>query len=212
MKNNKLINHTLMLAVGLLLSAGASQAALYHVSLNTSALVGNPAGPFSLDFQFNSGGDLNNNTAIISNFTFDIGGGAPFGPANLIGGASGDISSVVTMSDSSAFNEFYQEFTPGGSLNFDLNLTQNMDGGGTPDLFSVSILDSGLGNITTDGVGNSLVILTIDDTAPGGSIISTGTGTGSFAGISVTAVPEPSAALSGLLAGGLMMMRRRRAA
>ena len=54
-----------------------------NVSLGTSALIGHPAGPFSLDFQLLDGAGTNdgNNTATLSQFVF--GGGAPSGAQRL---------------------------------------------------------------------------------------------------------------------------------
>src|SRR5690349_14032044 len=110
--------------------------------MSTSPLVGNPAGPFSLDFQLNDGsaaGD-GNNTAVLSGFFF--GSGASLGSASVAGGASGDLGSSVTLTDSGFLNEFTQGFTPGATLQFLLNLSTNVDAGDTPDQFSFAILDS----------------------------------------------------------------------
>ncbi len=208
MKTTSLFKTSLLLASGLALSATTSHAALYHVSINTAALVGNASGPFSLDFQLNSGDTLSNNTAVISSFTYG-GGGAAFGAPSAFGGATGDLTlNSISLSDSSAFNEFYQSFTAGSTLDFDLNLSQNVDAGPTPDGFSFSILDSSLASIPTTGVGDTL--LTMDINSAGLPAIADGSGTGAFSGISVTAVPEPSAALLGVLACGLGVLRRRR--
>jgi hypothetical protein len=209
MNNNPLLKSSLLLATGLLLSAGAAHAALYHVSVNTSALT-TPAnsgnGPFSIDFQLNSGGTLGNNTAVISSFIFN-GGGAPFGPANLLGGASGSLSGSITLTDSNPFNEFYQEFTPGASFEFDLNLTENVDAGGIPDSFSFAILDGSGFNIPTTGFGDSLFQVDLNPSSQAPNISGA---TGSYLG--VVAVPEPSSAFLGLAALGLGLIRRRRVA
>jgi hypothetical protein len=123
---------------------------LFHVSLNTAPLVGHPAAPFYVEFQLNDGSGTNdaNNTATISNFAF--GGGAPMGSPTLSGGASGSLQSgTVTLTDSSFFNEFFQEFTPGSQLDFDIHLTTDVDAGATPDQFSFAILDNTLTEIPT---------------------------------------------------------------
>lgn len=194
------------IALGLLLSTAASQAALtYHVSIDTTSLTATSA-PYSLDFQLNSGDTLGNNTATISNF---VGLGA-LGSANTFGGVTGDLSSAVVLADTDAFNEFFQSFTAGSLIEFDLTLSQNVDSGATPDSFSVAILDSGLANVTTDGLGNSLVQFDINSSSNTLSA-NVGNGTGSFSGLTTTVVPEPSSALLGA-AGALLAFRRRRAA
>src|SRR5438067_1451243 len=91
-------------------------AAIYDFSLDTSPLIGHAAGPFSLAFQFNDGsgaGDANN-TAILSAFQF--GAGSATGAPTLFGGATGSLSSLVTLTDSSFFNAFTQTFNPGNLL------------------------------------------------------------------------------------------------
>ncbi len=60
-----------------MLPRAARADAIYNVSLDTSSLIGNAAGPFSLDFQFNDGSGTNdgNNTVTLTNFAFGGGGG-----------------------------------------------------------------------------------------------------------------------------------------
>jgi hypothetical protein len=116
-------------------------AVIYNISMDTAPLIGHAAGPFSLEFQINDGrgiGDANN-TATLTNFLFS-GGGAVGGPT-LTGGATGNLTSAVSLTDSSFFNQFIQGFTPGNGLSFWLSLSTNLDSGGTPDEFSFAILD-----------------------------------------------------------------------
>lgn len=214
MKTNQLLKPSLLLAAGLLLSSAASQAAYYKITIDTSALNLPPTslnGPFYVDFQFNSGDTLNNNTATISNFFFSGGSGGGSGVA-IGSGVSGDLSATINIADSTAFNEYYETFTTGGIFEFELLLSENADAGATPDSFSFSILDGSLSNITTDGIGNSLLQLDIVPGAMTVGDLNLASGTGSYAGVTVAAIPEPSAALLGLVACGFGVLRRRRSA
>ncbi len=145
MRTNRLIASVLLPASMCLLIAARCQAGsiTVSISMDTSPLIGHPAGPFSLGFQLTDGSGLGdaNNTANLSNFQFGAGGGTSGSPT-LLGGASGDLSSGVTLTDSGFLNWFDQSFTPGDALSFTLTLSTNVDVGGTPDEFSFSILDS----------------------------------------------------------------------
>jgi hypothetical protein len=159
--------HTL----GLALAAGSvpicRAALIYNVSLSTSRLISEAAGPFSLGFQFNDGsgpGD-SNNTVILSNFQFGVGGSASGSPT-VFGGASGNLTNGITLIDSSFLNALAQPFNPGSSLGFRLQTTTNVDAGGTPDEFSFSILDSSGAQIPTNGFVDAFLILDIDSSNP----------------------------------------------
>jgi PEP-CTERM motif len=205
-------------AFALLAGSPAHAQSVFSVGLNTSALIGHPAGPFYLDFQLNDGTGLGNgnNTAILSQFNFN--GGSFLGPATSFGGVTGSLASTVTLTDTSAFNEFFQAFTPGSFLNFRLSLTTNFNAP-TPDLFSLSILDGDLFNVRTFSPGNSDALVIVNLTGPN-SIVNTYAGSGvpdqtgattiAFAAPSVTPVPEPSAygLLGAALVGALAWARR----
>jgi hypothetical protein len=136
---------------------------IFNVSLNTSPLIGNAAGPFYIDFQLIDGsgtGDANN-TVKITNFLFG-GGDAVGSPLPPIGGASGDLSSFVSITDNSFLNEFTQQFNPGSKFSFTVNLTTNVDVGPTPDAFSFAILDNTLAPLPTTGLGDALLLVNIN--------------------------------------------------
>jgi hypothetical protein len=190
-----------LLAGCLALTLSPAQANLmFNVNLDTTPLVGNAAGPFSLDFQLISGGGGGTNTAIVSHFNF--GGGSASGSPTLIGGASGDLLGTVTLMDSTFFNEFFQPFIAGHSLSFDVNLTTQVAPGPTPDAFSFAILDSSGFEIPTTSFSDALVLADIsslnppiqtfagDSSAPGGIALSAPTITSG----QVT-VPEPGTLL-----------------
>lgn len=116
--------------------------AIYDVTLNTTSLVGHPAGPFYVFVEFTDGNGIGdaNNTATLSDFTF--GGGGALGSPLLFGGTSGSLETGVAMTDSSALDFLAEQFAPGLSLSFTLDLTLNDDTGGTPDRFTFFLLDS----------------------------------------------------------------------
>jgi hypothetical protein len=149
----------------LALSASWAAAApfTFQVVVNTTPLVGNAAGPFALDFQLNDGSGLSdgNNTATISGFSFTGAGAGPTGLPSSVGGATGSLSSTVSLTDSGFLNEFFQGFTAGNSLRFLVTWTSNVDAGPAPDAFSFAILDRNLLNIATTGLGDSLLLVEI---------------------------------------------------
>lgn len=202
-----------VIALAILTSGLSFGDMLYNVVIDTSPLIGHSAGPFSLELQFNDGtgtGDANN-SAFLSAFLFGTGG--PSGTASIFGGVTGNMGSSVTMIDSSFFNQFIQGFNPGATLSLQLALTTNVDAGGTPDEFSLSIVDSSGFEIPTFGPANALLIIDIDSATPTVSTFSTDTSQSPNAGGPpinigapqigpvVSSVPEPSS-LS-LLAIGL---------
>jgi hypothetical protein len=134
---------------------------IFTISVDTSALIGHPAGPFYIEFQLNDGSGTGNgnNTALLG--TFDFAGGAPVGSPILIGGASGDLSSHVVLSDDDFLNEFIQQFTPGPLLTFAVELSTVVELGPQPDQFSFAILDCNLFEIPTMGPADALVIADI---------------------------------------------------
>jgi hypothetical protein len=197
---------------GLALATAASAQLSIRVQLDTSSLIAAPAGPFSLDFQLVDGSGVGNanNWVNISNLQF--GGGAAAGAGNTAGGAFGDLSSSIVLTDTDFFNEFYQEFTPGSWLAFDLTFSTNSDGV-TPDRFSFAILDSNLFNLPTQSGGDD-VLLAIDLTGQGPEVTTYGSLDFAISAPVAVPVPEPStyalASAFGLL--GLTALRRLRRA
>jgi hypothetical protein len=166
-----------LVVLGLVLQATAwSGTSAYNVSLNTSPLIGHVAGPFALEFQFNDGSGTNdaNNTAMLDRFSFS--GGTVNGLPSVSGGASGDTTAAVTLTDSSFFNQFVQSFTPGIALTFRLALTTSVDAGGVPDQFTFAILDSMGSEIPTLSPFDVFVELDIDSSNPALQVFASDTG------------------------------------
>jgi hypothetical protein len=195
-----------------LLMMGASLAPAspvsFNVIVNTAPLVGNANGPFSLDFQLNDGSGLGdgNNTVTLSNFRF--GGGSAAGAPTHIGGATGNLASGISLTDTDFLNEFFQPLAVGTTLSFLVTMTRNVDAGLTPDLFSFAILDNALFNIATTGLGDSLLLVNINNPALGVRDVQTYVSTNP-AGVTVAAVPEPATlTLVALSLAGLGFSRR----
>ena len=118
------------------------------VTLDTSSLIGNPSGPFTLDFTFidGSGTGDGNNTITLSDFV--LGAGSLTLSSSTGGVTVGASPFTVTLTDTSFYNDVQFTFVPDTSLSFDIEATSNPDDG-TPDSFTLGILDRGLINIPT---------------------------------------------------------------
>ncbi len=114
----------------------AASSISYHVDVDISALAGNPNAPFALDFQLTDGDGLNNSSALIQNFNFS--GGNAVGSPILFNGASGSLSSSVSLVDTAFFSDLFQGFSSGATLSFDVSLVSNA-AGLTPDGFAFGI-------------------------------------------------------------------------
>jgi hypothetical protein len=198
--------------VTILLLPGIARADI--VTLDTTPLMEDPAGPFSLVFQLTDGNGTGdgNNTVTLSDFVFGTGG--PSGAPTTFGGVSGGVGSTVTLVDTSFLNYFIQPFTPGTTLGFTIAMTDNVDAGGIPDGFAFSISDNTGQNIPTQAgpFADMFISIAFDSSNPTVTVFASDT-TRSPAGGGgpidlgapiVQAVPEPSGI--GFLAVGLSVV------
>jgi len=196
---------------------------VYNVTMNTGPLIGHSAAPFSVEFQFNDGSGIgdSNNSVVLSNFNFGT-GGAAVGSGTTVNGASGSLQSSVHFTDSSFFNQFSQQFTPGNQLSFQLAFSTNVDAGPTPDQFTFAILDRTGAELPTQSFFDVFVELNINSANPqvqtfasdttripnaGGPALNIAAPTAT----PITAVPEPnSVVLVGIACAGLGLLIRRK--
>lgn len=197
----------LLLGVGVVTMSG--RADTFQVTVNTSSLIDNPAGPYEVGFLLidASGEGDGNNTATISSFTY--GGGSPgsVDAAGTMGGATGSLNSGIMLTDTSFFNGLSSTFTPGTTFSFDVNMSTNLDAntsatGLSGDQFDFFIFDNTLLPIqTTDPTGG--------DTLAVATITSNGLSVQNYSIQTPTSVTEPATVLllgCGII--GLWLMRR----
>jgi hypothetical protein len=106
---------SIMAMIGLAMAATASPIT-YTVSVNTQALAGTTG---SLDFNFNPG-PLVSQSAMLQ--ILDFSGGALAGGPVLSGDASGSLPGTLSLDNGTGFNDYFQQFTYGPTLTFDVSL------------------------------------------------------------------------------------------
>lgn len=203
-----------LIAIASLLPRSAVASVIsWNVSLNTTPLIGNAAGPFSLELQFTDGSGLGDGNNAVTASGLALGGGALVGAPITFGSATGSLPGSVALSDTFFFNQYIQAFTPGTALSFTLSLSNNVDAGGAPDEFSFAILDRSGSEIPSQGAADALLLVDIDSPNPTPRSFASDTSRSTASGepialtaatVTLAAVPEPSPIA--LLAAGLVML------
>ena len=164
----------------------ANADAIYDVRVDTSSLTSPTVAGFNLFPDSASG----NNTATITNVTFGGGSAGTGCPATLqpcTMGATGDLTTSIVLNDSAGMSQFFEDFSPGSTLSFVLDLTTNAPNPGVfPDAFGFTLFDSN-GNLLpgADSTTGDYLAISIDSANP--TIVSQVSGVT----LSSAAVPEP---------------------
>jgi hypothetical protein len=107
------------MCISLLIISGCAFAApiTYSVTANTAAIAGTVG---SLDFNFNPGPGFTQAASVqIIGFSSD---GTVDGGALLTGDASGSLPSTVLFDNGTGYNDYFQTFTYGSTLSFEISL------------------------------------------------------------------------------------------
>lgn len=189
--NLKHITRGAVATVAALLLAHSAQADnIYNVSIDTSSLTNGTSAPYYLDFLYIGQGGLN--TASLGGFSFSGISAGLNGVISTSGTTSGDTSSSISIAASGAGSEWYQAINGGTTnISFNLDLTTLAPAGLTPDQFTLSILDSTLGTISTSDTFGSMATFTINNDATTTNATFVGNSPTTVS-VSVSAVPEPS--------------------
>jgi len=131
-----------------------SAASIFTVTMDTTSLVGVTG--LAIDFQLVDGDGAANSSVVLGEFDFGVGGQA-IGVPLLIGGATGNLDTMITLTDTGFFNAFTQEFAAGTLLSFTVTLTADGIGLPAPDRFAFSVLDSAGFPIPTTGLADEFV-------------------------------------------------------
>lgn len=176
----KLFLLSLMLSV-----APLSAARIFQISVNTQTIGGVNG---YLDFQFNpGGGDSDPGTAAISLYS-----GGTLGAATVTGDVTGSLPGVVTISNTTGFNNLFQAITFGAQVFFwvtidgpVLNSPDPLSTSGSSFSFSMYADDQVTPLLTDDPSGFAVII----DAGPQGAIAQSNLAQRGIVGISD--VPEP---------------------
>ena len=166
----------------------------YNVTVDTSSISGTAG---SLDFNFNPGPFVTQAASLqILNFSSNgsLAGNCPCG----IGDVTGQLPATVTFDNATAFNDYFDQFTYGSILSFDVSLygpaLSSPDGVSTSgSTFAFSMFSDADGTVpaltsdTTDGFA-----VTIDVNLDGTTTVTNYSPQAGVTPLDATTVPEPS--------------------
>lgn len=164
-----------------------------QVIIDTSAANAGGSSPAELIFTLvdGSGTQDGNNTVTLGDLSF--GPGASLDPSWDTPNLSGTLDTSLSLTDNLYESTLGILFNPGSAVSFLLDLTSNIDSGGTPDSFSFVMLDT-TGNLiaTTDPTGADTIVDYNIDGSNSAAFVDP-----SFATVvpQTVATPEPSALL-----------------
>lgn len=195
--------------IALATAGTAAAATTYLFTVDTNSVNGTSG---FLDFQFNPGNPTSQAaTAEILSFT----GGSLGGSPDITGDVSGTLPGTVTLTNSSALNEYFQQFTYGDSLSFLLSLTgpalsspNGTANAGT--VFGLGLYDETQSPILTDQ-GSTTGFAGQVDLNLDGSTTATAFPNGNQPGVvTIQTVPEPATGMLVLCAGLAVFAFRRK--
>jgi hypothetical protein len=197
--------------------AASASPIIYDVTVNTSSISGTAG---SLDFNFDPGPLVTQAASLqildfMSNGTLVSGSCASGGPC-LTGDVSGTLPGTLTFDNGTGFNDYFQDFTYGSSLSFDVSLygpaLSSPDGVSTSgSTFAFSMFSDSAGTIpsltsdTAEGFA-----FTVDVNLDGSTTVTNFSTQSGVVPQGVSAVPEPKLAVLVLFGVvGLVVYRRR---
>jgi hypothetical protein len=182
---------------------------LYLVTVNTNSITGTAG---SLDFQFNPG-PLISQAASVKILSF-ASNGTLIGPPFKTGDASGGpLPTTVSLDNGTQYNDYFEAFTFGTSLSFNLRLSgpavQSPDGISTSgSTFAFSMFSDAAGTVPTLTSDPNGFAARVDINLNG-----TSTAASPSSQTTIGLAPEPGSfaltAISIVLAGGFVWRRRR---
>jgi hypothetical protein len=162
----------------------------YHVSIDTSSIAGTAG---SLDFNFNPG-PLNSQPATLQVLNFTSTGSLAGGPQIFGDVTGGPLPATVTFDNGGVFNDYFEGFTLGSTLAFDISLfgpaLSAPNGTSTSgSAFGFSMFSDPAGTIATLTSDPTGLAFRIDVLLNGTTSVTT------FSPVTDVAVPEPGTLL-----------------